>query len=72
MIEHFFNGFKGVFMGLIMGSRNIMCSDYGSNISEMASAGLFSRVSFRSNRRAQNDAPPSVVALMEGTCSDYQ
>jgi hypothetical protein len=29
-----FYGFEGVFMGLIMGSQNIMGSDYGSNISD--------------------------------------
>ncbi len=29
-----FYGFEEVFMGLIMGSQNIMGSDYGSNISE--------------------------------------
>jgi hypothetical protein len=28
-----FYGFDGVFMGSIMGSQNIMGSDYGSNIS---------------------------------------
>ncbi len=28
-----FYGFEGVFMGSIMGSQNIMGSDYGSNIS---------------------------------------
>ncbi len=28
----FFHGFEGVFMGLIMGSQNIMGSDYESNI----------------------------------------
>ncbi len=28
-----FLGFEGVIMGLIMGSQNIMGSDYGSNIS---------------------------------------
>jgi hypothetical protein len=33
IIEQFFYGFKGVIMGLIMGSQNIMGSDYGSNIS---------------------------------------
>jgi hypothetical protein len=33
IIEQFFYGFKGVIMGLIMGSQNIMSSDYGSNIS---------------------------------------
>ncbi len=33
MIELFFNGVKGVFMGSIMGSQNIMGLDYGSNIS---------------------------------------
>ncbi len=33
IIEHFY-GFEGVFVGLIMGSQNIMGSDYGSNISE--------------------------------------
>jgi hypothetical protein len=27
-------GFEGVIMGLIMGSQNIMGSDYGSNISD--------------------------------------
>jgi hypothetical protein len=31
-----FYGFEGVIMGLIMGSQNIMGSDYGSNISETA------------------------------------
>jgi hypothetical protein len=31
-----FYGFKGVFMGSIMGSQNIMGSDYGSNISGRA------------------------------------
>jgi hypothetical protein len=30
-----FYGFEGVFMGLIMGSQNIMGSDYGRNISEL-------------------------------------
>jgi hypothetical protein len=35
-IEQFFKGFKGVIMGSIMGSQNIMCSDYGSNISGTA------------------------------------
>ncbi len=34
IIELFFYGFEGVIMGLIMGSQNIMGSDYGSNISE--------------------------------------
>jgi hypothetical protein len=29
-----FYGFEGVFRGFIMGSQNIMGSDYGSNISE--------------------------------------
>jgi hypothetical protein len=33
----FFYGFEGVFMGLIMGSQNIMGSDYGSNISVQVS-----------------------------------
>jgi hypothetical protein len=33
IIEQFFFGFEGVIMGLIMGSQNIMGSDYGSNIS---------------------------------------
>ncbi len=33
IIEHFFYGFEGVFMGSIMGSQNIMGSDYGSNLS---------------------------------------
>jgi hypothetical protein len=33
IIELFFHGFEGVMMGLIMGSQNIMGSDYGSNIS---------------------------------------
>jgi hypothetical protein len=35
VIEQLFSyGFEGVFMGLIMGSQNIMGSDYGSNISD--------------------------------------
>jgi hypothetical protein len=29
-----FYGFEGVFMGSIMGSQNIMGSDYGGNISD--------------------------------------
>jgi hypothetical protein len=33
IIEQFFYGFEGVIMGSIMGSQNIMGSDYGSNIS---------------------------------------
>jgi hypothetical protein len=33
IIEHFFMGSRGVFKGSIMGSQNIMGSDYGSNIS---------------------------------------
>jgi hypothetical protein len=33
IIEQFSYGFEGVIMGLIMGSQNIMGSDYGSNIS---------------------------------------
>jgi hypothetical protein len=33
IIIELFYGFKGGFMGLIMGSQNIMGSDYGSNIS---------------------------------------
>jgi hypothetical protein len=32
-IEQFFYGFEGLIMGSIMGSQNIMGSDYGSNIS---------------------------------------
>jgi hypothetical protein len=32
-------GFEGVFMGLIMGSQNIMGSEYGRNISEMKKVG---------------------------------
>jgi hypothetical protein len=34
IIEQFFYGFEGVIMGLIMGSQNIMGSDYGSNNSD--------------------------------------
>jgi hypothetical protein len=34
IIEQFFYGFEGVIMGSIMGSQNIMGSDFGSNISE--------------------------------------
>ncbi len=34
IIEQFFYGFEGVIMGSIMGSQNIMGSDYGSNISD--------------------------------------
>jgi hypothetical protein len=33
IIEQIFYGFEGVIMGSIMGSQNIMGSDYGSNIS---------------------------------------
>ncbi len=33
IIYQFFFGFKGVIMGSIMESQNIMGSDYGSNIS---------------------------------------
>jgi hypothetical protein len=33
IIEQFFYGFEVVIMGSIMGSQNIMGSDYGSNIS---------------------------------------
>jgi hypothetical protein len=33
IIEQFFYGFEGVIMGSIMGSQNIMGSDYGDNIS---------------------------------------
>jgi hypothetical protein len=33
IIELFFMGLRGVIMGSIMGSQNIMGSDYGSNIS---------------------------------------
>ncbi len=35
IIEQFFYEFEGVIMGLIMGSQNILGSDYGSNISVM-------------------------------------
>jgi hypothetical protein len=35
IIEQFFYGFEGVIMGSIMGSQNIMGSDYGSNISDV-------------------------------------
>ncbi len=35
-----FNGFEGIFMGLIMGSQNVMGSDYGSNISEVRVAAV--------------------------------
>jgi hypothetical protein len=34
IIIELFYGLQGVFMGLIMGSQNIMGSDYGSNISD--------------------------------------
>jgi hypothetical protein len=34
IIEQFFYGFEGVIMGSIMGSQNIMGSDYGRNISD--------------------------------------
>jgi hypothetical protein len=34
IIELFFYGFEGVIMGLIMGSQNIMGSDYGSSVSD--------------------------------------
>ncbi len=36
VIEQFFYGFEGVIMSSIMGSQNIMGSDYGSNISVFA------------------------------------
>ncbi len=36
IIEQFFYGFEGAIMGLIMESHNIMGSDYGSNISDIA------------------------------------
>ncbi len=36
IIELFFYGFEGVIMGSIMGSQNIMGSDYGSNISDLS------------------------------------
>jgi hypothetical protein len=35
IIEQFFYGLEGVIMGSIMGSQNIMGSDYGSNISDL-------------------------------------
>ncbi len=34
IIEQFFYGFEGVIMGSIIGSQNIMGSNYGSNISD--------------------------------------
>jgi hypothetical protein len=37
IIELLFYGFEGVIMGSIMGSQNIMGSDYGSNISAVPS-----------------------------------
>jgi hypothetical protein len=39
IIEQFFYGFEGVIMGSIMGSQNIMGSDYGSNISGAGAEG---------------------------------
>jgi hypothetical protein len=42
----FFNGFEGVIRGLIMGSLNIMGSDYGSNISETVTETLFFQMHF--------------------------
>jgi hypothetical protein len=39
IIELFFYGFEVVITGSIMGSQNIMGSDYGSNISDAYSHG---------------------------------
>jgi hypothetical protein len=35
IVIELFYGFEAVFMGSIMGSQNIMGSDYGSNISDI-------------------------------------
>jgi hypothetical protein len=36
IIEQFFMGSRGLYMGSIMGSQNIMGLDYGSNISDLS------------------------------------